>query len=255
MFNDRGQPVETAKPSQPVEVLGIDGLPEGFAALVETADGKHTLDLTKLMVKEDVTSLKNALSQERENVSAWAKLGESPAKVQAFIDDLKKQKAPKGRTEEEQAAMIQQVKDEYEGKLEKANDTISTLRRGNAAGTLKGELAKQGVTGRGLDALAMLADNRIKFGDDGSLKILTDGGKPMVGTGDDHGATMADLAKELATAFPEFVKDGGTGGGGKPPADGGGKPGQKTVTRTQWDNMSTLERSAHAKEGGSVVDG
>ena len=42
------------------------------------------------------------------------------------------------------------------------------------------------------------------------------------------------------------------GGGGAP--GGGGQVGAKTVTRSQFDGMSHVDRSAFAKDGGKVVD-
>mgnify|MGYP003634303244 FL=1 len=82
--------------------------------------------------------------------------------------------------------------------------------------------------------------------------MMTFDGKPMIGNGADHGATLADLAKELAASKPYAVKADNISGGGKLPGDSGGKPNQVTVTRAQFDAMSQSERSTHAKTGGTV---
>ena len=107
-----------------------------------------------------------------------------------------------------------------------------------------------------LDLLAGFAASRIKFNDDGSPKVMSaDASQPMIGSGANGGATLADLAKELAGSIPHLVKDGGEGGGGKQPgSNNGGKPDQKTVTRTQFDALSQAERAAHSISGGKVVD-
>jgi hypothetical protein len=76
----------------------------------------------------------------------------------------------------------------------------------------------------------------------------------MIGNGANGGATLSDLAKELAGSIPHLVKDNGTGGGGKQPGQNGGKPGQKTATREQFDAMSHVDRAVFAKDGGKVSD-
>jgi len=95
---------------------------------------------------------------------------------------------------------------------------------------------------------------RIQFHEDGSAKIMTSDGKPMIGSGADHGATLADLAKELAASKPYAVRDAGKGGGGKPAGSTGGKPNQITITRAQFDALSQSARAEHSKSGGKVSD-
>jgi hypothetical protein len=84
--------------------------------------------------------------------------------------------------------------------------------------------------------------------------VMTSDGKPMIGSGSDHGATLADLAKELATSKSYAVRDAGKGGGGKPAGSQGGTPDKPTVTRATFDAMSQVERAAHSKSGGAVKD-
>jgi hypothetical protein len=79
-------------------------------------------------------------------------------------------------------------------------------------------------------------------------------GKPMIGSGADHGATLADLAKELAASKPYAVRDSGKGGGGKPAGSTGGKPNQLTSTWAEFDSMSQSARMEFAKSGGKVKD-
>lgn len=228
----------------------IDNLPEPLKPLAAQADGKFKLDLTKVMPFEDVTGLKTALVRERENVSAYAKLGK-PDELARKIADLEERAAKGGKGGEDAQAKLDQLKTEYEGKLSDRENRLTALMRKQANSELRAELAKAGVIPEGLDILATFASQRIAFNDDGSPKVLTADGKPMIGSGPDHGATLSDLAKELAKTIPHLVADGGKGGGGKPPSNGGTP--QKTVTRAEWDSMSHGDRAAFAKSGGKVV--
>jgi len=228
----------------------IDNLPEPLKPLAAQADGKFKLDLTKVMPFEDVTGLKTALVRVRENVSAYAKLGK-PDELARKIADLEERAAKGGKGGEDAQAKLDQLKAEYEGKLSDREYRLTALMRKQANSELRAELAKAGVIPEGLDILATFASQRIAFNDDGSPKVLTADGKPMIGSGPDHGATLADLAKELAKTIPHLVADGGKGGGGKPPSNGGTP--QKTATRAEFDAMSQADRAAFAKSGGKVV--
>ena len=95
---------------------------------------------------------------------------------------------------------------------------------------------------------------RLQFNDDGSPKVMTSDGKPMIGNGADHGATLADLAKELAASKPYAVKADNISGGGKLPGDSGGKPNQVTITRTALDAMPRTAQSEFLRGGGKVTD-
>jgi hypothetical protein len=236
-----------------IELSDISGLPETLKPLVATADGKTTLDLSKLMPAEDLTGLKTALLRERENAGAYARFGK-PDEIAAKIADLEAKAAKGGKGGEEAQAKLDAMAKESADKISAAETKYMGVLTRYAQAELKAELSKAGVVPEGLDMLATFAAQRIRFNDDGTVKVVTQDGKPMIGSGADHGATLGDLAKELATAMPYLVKDAGVGGGGKPPGQGGGKPGQSTVTRAQWDAMDHGARAAHSKSGGKVVD-
>lgn len=235
-----------------IKLDSIDGLPEGLKGAVTEADGVHTLDASKLMLSEDLTGLKTALSKERDNVSAWAKLGESPDAVLAQINDLKNAK-PKGKTDDDVSAMIEQATAPLQAKLDASTKQLSGLRSTSTSQQISVELAKAGVLPEALDMVANFASSRIMYSDDGSMQIRTSDGKPMVGTGDNHTATISDLVSDIVGTMPFAVKDSGKGGGGKPPQDGG-KPPSKTATRAEFDGMSHFDRASFSKSGGKVVD-
>ena len=235
----------------PLETL--DGLPEGLKSAITEADGVKTLDLSKLMATEDLTGLKGALSKERANNAAWAALGENPDAVKASMQELRDAK-PKGRSDDEHKQILDQMTADFDAKLSGRDEIIGTMRKSNTSAELKAELAKAGVLPEGMDLLANFALSRVSYAEDGALRVSTMDGKPMIGTGADHGATLSDLAKELAGSVPQLVRDAGAGGGGKQPGSSGGTP-KTTITRTAFDSMDQGARSTFAKEGGKVVDG
>jgi hypothetical protein len=235
-----------------IELSDLSALPEALKAVVVTADGKSKLDLAKLMPVEDLTGLKTALQTERANNGAYSKYGK-PDDIAKRISDLEAAAAKGGKGGEEAQAKLDAMKLDYDGKLSEKDQRLTAIMRRVANSDLKAELAKAGVIPEGLDILATFAQSRIAFNDDGSAKIMTADGKPMIGSGADHGATLGDLAKELAKTIPHLVKDGGAGGSGKQPGNGG-TPEQKTVTRAVFDGMSQAERAAHSKSGGKVTD-
>lgn len=231
-----------------IELADVSGIPEALKPILNG----NKLDLTKVMPAEDLTGLKTALVRERENNGAYAKLGK-PDEIAKRISDLEAAAAKGGKGGEEAQAKLDQMKTDYDGKLSAADQRLNGVLSRYAQAELKAELSKAGVVPEGLDMLATFAAQRIKFNEDGTVKVVTSEGKPMIGSGADHGATLADLAKELAGSMPYLVKDSGAGGGGKPPGSGG-KPEGKTVTRAQFDAMSHADRAAHSKSGGKVVD-
>jgi len=231
-----------------IELATIDGLPENLKALAAQDGDKFALDLSQLVPASDLEGFKaKALTaqgeaiERRKALDAWKALGESPDEIKA--------KLAKGADPEIVAQLrkaVDDTKSEYAGRLTK-------VMRERTMSDLKAELAKVGVVPEGLDLLAGHASQRVQFDEDGAVRIMTQDGKPMIGGADNGGATLPDLAKQLAASMPYLVKDAGAGGGGKPPASGG-KPQAKTVTRGQFDSMSQSERSEYSKSGGKVVD-
>jgi hypothetical protein len=232
-----------------IEVSDATKLPEWLQGHV--ADGH--LDLGALAAPEDVAGLKTALSKERGNAAAYSKYG-TPADIDAKIAELTDKAKGTGKGADDAQAKLDAMAADYEGKLTGANDRISKMMQRGASSDLKAELAKAGFKPSVIDKMAQFNMDRIQFHEDGSAKIMTSDGKPMIGSGADHGATLADLAKELAADDDnsDFVLAAGKGGGGKPPASTGGTPDKPTVTRAQFDAMSQSERANHSKSGGGI---
>jgi hypothetical protein len=232
-----------------IEVTDATTLPTWLQGHV--SDGH--LDLGALAAPEDVSGLKTALSKERGNAAAYSKYG-TPDEIEARIADLTDKAKGSGKGSEDAQAKLDAMKADYEGKLTGANDRMSKMVQRGAASDLKAELAKAGFIAESIDDIASSAMGRLKFTDDGTAQVMTSDGKPMIGSGADHGATLADLAKELAASKSYAVRDAGKGGGGKPAGSAGGTPDKPTVTRSNLDAMSQVERMTFFKSGGAVRD-
>lgn len=234
-----------------IEIADASGLPETLKPLVQ--DNK--LDLSKLMPVEDLTGLKTALQKERANAQAWSKFGDPDSLAQRMAD-LEAAAAKGGKGGEEAQAKLDALKADYEAKLSDRDNRLTRMMQATAASTLKAELAKAGFIPEAIDDIAASAMARLAFNDDGSPKVMTADGKPMIGSGPDHGATLADLAAELAASKPYAVRDGGTGGGGKPPGSNGGKPNGKTVRASELAGMTPREKAKYFADnpGVSIIE-
>lgn len=232
-----------------ITIEDASGLPEALQALVH----ESKLDLTKVMPVEDLSGLKSALQKERGNVSAYAKHG-TPDEIAEKIADLEAKAKGTGKGAAEAQEKLDALAAEKDAVIAKQEERITNMMQRNASSDLRAELAKAGFIPEAIDDIAASAMARLQFNEDGTPKVMTTDGKPMIGTGADHGATLTDLAAELAKAKPYAVQDSGKGGGGKPPGSDGGKPVQKTVTRAQFDAMSQYDRAEFSKSGGKVKD-
>jgi len=233
-----------------VELTDIAGVPESIKAAIQSDGDKHTLDLAKLMPAEDLTGLKSALQKERENVGAYTKFGK-PDDIAAKIAQLEEKAKGGGKVAEDAQAKLDAMAADYDAKLGDRDKRLTAMMHRYAGAEMKAELAKAGFIPEAIEDIAATAMARLQFNEDGTPKVMTSDGKPMIGSGADHGATLADLAKELAAAKPYAVRDGGKPGGGKQPGANGGTP-PKTATRAEWDNMDHVARAAFIKDGGRV---
>lgn len=224
-----------------IDIEDATTLPEWLQGHVK--EGK--LNLTELPQPEDVTGLKTALQKERGNVAAYSKLGK-PEDIEAQIADLTEKAKGTGKGAEDAQAKLDAMAADYDAKLTERDQRIAKMQQVNAGASLKAELAKAGFISEAIDDIAATAMGRLQFNEDGTPKVLTSDGKPMIGSGADHGATLADLAKELAEAKPYAVRDGGKGGGGKQPGSQGGTP----AGSQKRSEMNALSKAQYIKEHG-----
>jgi hypothetical protein len=232
----------------------LDGVDEAAKGFYKEANGKFTLDVEGVESVEAVNGLKTALVRERENNGAYAKFGK-PDEITARFAELEAKANTGGKATEDQQKIIDQMKAKYDAEIAVSNAKLAGTYSRQATSDLKAELAKVGVVPEGLDLLAGFAASRLKFNDDGSIKIMSaDGSLPMIGDGANGGATLANLAKELAGAIPHLVKDLGAGGGGKPPGSDGGKPTIKTIKRDALFALPPAEQAQLMADGVKPID-
>ena len=199
----------------------LDGVDDALKPFYTEKDGKFTLQVKGMQTDDEVAGLKTALLKERENVAEYSKLG-SAGDIAQKINDLKSKALSGGGKDADHEALIAQLNEKHAGELAERDGTIGEMRSSRVSAELKAELSKAGVIAEGVDLLATFAQSRVKFNDDGSLKIVaSDGSTPAIGDGPHGGATLANLAKELAGTIPHLVKDDGKGGGGKRSHEGG----------------------------------
>ena len=228
-------------------------VPDSFKAYVKDTDGKKTLDVTGWETPTEMRGMKSTVVNLRGQVEEWSKYGK-PADVQAQIDALTEKANGNGKGADDAQTKLDAMSLDYEGKLTARDERITKMMTRGASSDLKAELAKAGFVAEAIDDIASSAMNRLQFNEDGSPKVMTFDGKPMIGNGADHGATLADLAKELAEAKPYAVRSNMLPGGGKPPGPNGGKPNTPTMNRTQFNALERSDQSEYLRSGGKLTD-
>lgn len=237
-----------------IELSDASGLPEAMRAFVKEAEGKHLLDLGAAVgelerFKGKALKAEQEAIERRKALDAWKALGDTPDAVQEAIAAARKG----GNADQEK--IVAELRAKYEGEIKARDERFRSIMTERTVSDLKAELAKAGVVPEGLDILATFAASRIRFQDDGTVSVLSrDGTGPMVGSGANGGATLSDLARELAGSIPHLVRDAGQGGGGKPPGSNGGTPAGKTMARAAFEALSPAEQAAAMRAGTKLTD-
>lgn len=210
------------------KVDSLDGVDEAIKPLYSEAEsGGFVLKVEGVVPQSKynevnqraIDATEEATRRRKTNERILSKLGlENAEGVDEVIDALK---AGKGKATEEQQAIVEQLKAEYEGKLTEANQKYTGVLMQGAVSETKAALQEAGFPAKVAEMLAKTSTDRLKVDGDGKVRIMGDNGNPLAGSGGDGYATYGDLAKELAAAMPELLADKGKGGGGKPPASGG----------------------------------
>jgi hypothetical protein len=240
----------------------LEGLPEAVHDFYEQGENGYTLKVEGVVPESQFKEVNqkavdNATEAQRRRKTVervLSKLGlENADGLDDALDGLLN--APKGKNDADQKAIVEQMREKYEGQLKEANGKLQSVLMRGAQSELKSAILAARFHPEIADDITATAMSRVQLDDSGNLRIMqADNSGPLGGSGPDGFATFADLAKELAAAKPSFLVDAGKGGGGKPPASGS-KGGAQTVTRSQFDAMSHADRATFSKSGGKVVDG
>lgn len=249
----------------------LESVPEALRTEYAEKDGKFYLNLEGVDNHHAVGGLKSALSNERlankglkDLKAKYDSLGLSHDEIAELIsrdaaaaaEALKKKGDVEGILKQHRTAW-----DKEKGELAaRAERGETAARKAVVKSGLVGELSKlkamldqPGAT----DFLTFQLEKRVKtaFDEDGEMVVsvlAADGKSPMAGSGADGFATLADLAKEAVKTWPHLFEGTGAGGGGAPSK--GGRPGDKTITRKDWEALSPTDQRAKHKDGVKIVD-
>ena len=244
------------------ELETLDNTDDAVKGLYELVDGgKFRLKVEGI---EDTSGLKSALAKERDaakKAREYQALGLTP-------DEIRELKASREAAEDEaarKAGDFDKLRDKITAQSQAQIDAIkaemaaieASERDARITAGLMSALSEAGATQEGLALLPEIMKGRAKIETvegQRKIKILDEDGSPMLSNGGKD-ATFADLVNAASTRFPSlFAAKTKTGSGTPPGGNNGAGSAQKTVTRTQFDTMSQLERTEFAKSGGKVVN-
>ena len=109
------------------------------------------------------------------------------------------------------------------------------------------------ISGKAINSEQVLSLIRGSIKMEGDSPVVMNGDSPMLNKKTGEKLTVADFANGFLEENPHLANPGGGGGGSK--GNGGDQQkGGNSVTRSQFDDMSSTQQAAHCKEGGKIVD-
>lgn len=228
-----------------LEADTLDAIDEPLRALYEEKNGKYRL---KVEGVEDTEGLKK-------------KNSELMDELKGFKRSQKEKEEQAAREREELLAKsgdVEALRKSYDEKLAKLTGDYSTreqnyqqqlqkLTVGQTATTLAAELAIPGSAPVLLPHIQARLSMEIRDGVPVTVVIGQDG-KPSA-------LTIDDLKSELSAnpAFAPIIAAIKAAGGGASGSGNGGGAAKKAVTRSQFDQMSAVQRMEHLKSGGTIT--
>lgn len=215
----------------------FDELPEALQEYYKQDGENYVLDVDGVDDHPTVKGLKNKLDELMGETKSERE--KRKALEQAQTEAERKAAEEKGEFEKLYKTAQEQL-DAERKQAREFRDQI-TQRDIKASAT---EIARQLASkdAKRADVLADYASRYAKF-EDGEIRYEIGGVK----------VDASKVADHLKTEYP-FLVDGSQASGGGAAGDGGGAPKGKEVTRQQFDQMSQVDRSTFAKDGGKVVD-
>lgn len=210
--------------------LQVDGLPD--VAGYEDRIGKMDAKITELLDEKKAAS-KRAEEAEEAARKAAAEKATKDGDVDALNESWQKK--------------YDKLQAKYDTDLGNANTIIEKTNSRAKAVELASTLAVEGSSDVLLPHILGRVKTEIKNGE-ATTVVLDADGKPSA-------QSLKELGEEIANDkrfAPLIVGSRASGGGAN--GSGGGAANTKTVTRSEFDAMSHVERAAHAKDGGKVVD-
>jgi hypothetical protein len=232
-----------------LDQAAFEKLEEGQQALYKKSGEMYVLDVDGVdNNSDDLMALKaqnEKLLSEKKDAAKKAKEAEDAATKAA--EEAARKAGDTEALEKSWQEKLAKREAELTSQIETLNGSVNGMLVDNVATKLANELAVPGSA----DILIPHIKSRLaaEQRDGQFVTVIRDAqGKPSA-------ATLEDLKNEFSgnAAFAPVIAGSKATGGG---ANGGGQGGgaAKTVKRDQFDQMSQVERSAFAKDGGKVID-
>ncbi len=252
-------------------VDSVDALPEAIRGeYTKAADGKFHLNIEGGDNLPFVSGLKTALQSERalrakheSAVKSWEKLGKTPDEISEMLAAIEAEGTDKLKKKGDFDALLKQHQDKWNGEKTALEKRLAgrdaAARTAIVDSAVQSALAKAKATSEGLELLVERLGRRVnlEIDDDGKRAVSimqADGKTPLAGSGADGTATFDDLVKEAIKQYPSLFEGTGAGGGGKPPREGAGGAGGKTMTRAEFEKLGPVERADTIKNKIRIVD-
>ena len=210
----------------------LDGLDEGLKSLyIKGDDGKFTLQLEDDPAKATMQKLRQELAEKDKALKDREK-AEADAKAAKEREELER----KGEYEKLKASLEAEKKTA----TEKADALEAKIRNGaRDRAAMEAISAAKGIPKALLPHITP------------NLEVVPDGDDYKVIVKGNPGQKLTDYVASLKTEFAWGFEGSGASGGGA--HQSGTVPG-KSITRSQFDNLSEADRMAHVKAGGAVTD-
>ncbi len=118
---------------------------------------------------------------------------------------------------------------------------------------IRAAAAKVGIHAHAIDDALLRGRAMFTLDDDGNAVQVKDGTVVLSKDGKNNFAP-SEWLESMREAAPHWFPASGSGGGAQQGRQQG-SAGKKTVTRSVFDGMAPIDKAAHVKEGGIVVDG
>jgi outer membrane murein-binding lipoprotein Lpp len=225
----------------------LDGLDEATAGLYEKQGNVYTLKVDGID-DGDVAGLKRKNDELMTEVKALRESNKAAEEERAKAEkEAKSAAAEKARKDGDLETIESQWREKYE-KLEADLQTEREKSSSRELDRVASEIAGGLSEGENRGILQRFVRDRLRFDGD-EVKVTDDSGNLTI-------STLADLTEEFR-ASPKFaalvIGSKGKGGGAGPQDDKPGGGAAKTITRSQFDEMTHSERSEFSKGGGKVV--
>lgn len=119
------------------------------------------------------------------------------------------------------------------------------------------KFAAEKLTPAGIDVVKLMYADKIKVEDGKVVGYDQNGGKLYSRARPGELADFEEIVETFVSAYPHkdhILRGTGAAGSGAQPANGGGKSGQKTLTRAEFNTLSPADQGSKIRDGFTVVD-